>query len=637
MIRQKNRSTKSLIMGWIVRRFSVPEPMRFYCLLRHLLCGVFGVFCWTSMLLAVEISEPRWGFDGKVRPNNFNLLTVTVDNPAPVPVEFDLVLRKWAGAGPIDAPIVEQKIYMAPGTRRIVQLYPYVTGGWQQWRLYWEKQFLELPDARNTQRGARVMLESADVLGDSKGTILHFMESQFPPFVTATDSLQAVVLDHDPRQWDEPRRTAFRDWIFRGGAVFVLQGSNGKFPEFPGVMSMLNSPLESLRYGAGIIHKDPMNRSQLTREEARRLWTMLPNVFIAPPTESKTLLTNSHDDEDDEEKDVGFHFSDGGDVLSERSLFSELNQMTQPNHNWLLLHVMFWIYILLIFPGCFLIGKKRNDFRIVYLTIGAVVLVFSVAFGVVGQRGYGESTKLNSVAIVQPLPDGFLDVSQWSNAFVTSGATYDFHHAGIGALYSACQDSESVNGFVQNGSDGLFRVDIPPYSSREFAHRCKVRGQLPDVHVQTVRIEEGVLNEMTLAVDSTFPDTDSIHLLHRDRFYSARRVGNLIQLDRNVGGVPAFLRVQQYQNNYNPFQTTGQSDQTVADRYDDLFFPLATRSLKIHSLSSAQAVKWNAGHVRLMYYADLLPNFVFDKSQSMNQQQGKALYCIDVPFAGSKP
>ena len=32
--------------------------------------------------MAVEISDPQWGFDGKARPHKFNLLTFTVDNPA---------------------------------------------------------------------------------------------------------------------------------------------------------------------------------------------------------------------------------------------------------------------------------------------------------------------------------------------------------------------------------------------------------------------------------------------------------------------------------------------------------------------------------------------------------------------------
>jgi hypothetical protein len=296
---------------------------------------------------------------------------------------------------------------------------------------------------------------------------------------------------------------------------------------------------------------------------------------------------------------------------------------------------MFWVYILLVFPGCYLVGQQRNDFRIVYLCLVGIVVVFSLAFGIVGQRGYGEATTVNSVAIVQPLPDGHLDVSQWSNAFVTSGAMYDIRHQGTGAIYSTCQETEAVHGQIHNGGEALFRVDIPPFSSREFAHRIRVKGTLPSVRVEAFVPNEGGLTELTLAVAPSFPEADELYVLYRDRFYSLTRRGERIALRTNAGTVPAFLRIDQNAGFSSPFRYMA-DERKLETRYLDLFIPLVTRSLNVRSLSDAQALQWPADRLRLMYYADLLPELYVQNPRFTNQR-GKALYCIDIPLSGVAP
>jgi hypothetical protein len=591
---------------------------------------------WASPAAGVEVSEPTWGFDGRVRPHRFNVLTVTVDNPAPQGVEVELALRKWGGAGPVDAPIVE-RVFLGPGARRTVQFYPYISNDWGTWRLFWERQAIDIPQPRSSRRGARVLLDSAEGIFNLKGSIRRFPEAQFPPFVTATDSLQAVVLDHDPR-WEEARRQAFLDWIYRGGAVFVLQDANGKYPQFPAAMSVLNSPIDAVSYGSGVIRKVAMTRNQLTRESAREFWKKLPNTVIPETTLEPGVAppkAASSDDDDEDDAQQGFFFADGGNSLSARSFLDELKQMSRPEHNWLLLHAMFWVYILLIFPGCFLVGKQRNDFRVVYACLVGIVFVFSLAFGIVGQRGYGEATTVNSVAVVQPLPDGYLDVAQWSNAFATAGAIYDIRHAGVGTIYSACQDTEAVRGEIQNGGEARFQVDIPPFSSREFALRTKIKGTLPSVRVASITPTATGLSELTLSVDSSFPKTDEIYVLYRDRFYSAGRFDDAITLRSNVGAVPAFLRIEQNTGYYSPFGYMA-DERTAEARFRDMFVPLATRSLNIRSLEDARLLHWNPERLRLMYYADLLPELALQNKKFTNQR-GKALYCLDLPIAAEAP
>lgn len=600
-----------------------------------MVCGLFWFMAGSAF--AVDVTEPRWGFDGRVRPQRFNLLTLTVDNPTPQPVEFELVLQKTTGVNPIDTPLVEP-VFLAPGTRRTVQFYPYVTNDWDSWRLYWPKGGIELARPRLSRRGARVLLDSSDVISESQASVQRFPENQFPSSVTGTDTLQAVVLDHAPN-WDEARRTAFLDWLYRGGTVLILLGSNGKFPEFPAALNELNAPLDSIRYGSGLIRKVARTRGQFSRDEARMQFRQLPNqIYVEPvPTEPGIAPpTQFKDDEEEEDalnRSYGFH--DGGSGLTAQSFLDELKKMTRPEHNWILLHLMFWVYIVLIFPGCYLIGLKRNDFRAVYLTLIAVVAVFSLAFGVVGQRGYGESTTVNSVAIVQPLPNGQLDVAQWSNAFVTGGATYDVHHEGTGALYSTCQETEAVNVFIKNGADALFRVDIPPFSSRDFAHRIKVPGVLPAVSVEKSVADETGLKELALKLDAAFPATDEMIVLYRDRFYSVVRKGSEVTLRSNIGSVPAYLRVEQNQTFFPGF---GYSEEATApqQRYQRLFTPLVTRSLNVRSAADAQAIRWSPDRIRLMYYADILPSLKLQHPRFTNQK-GKALYCVDLPLQEEMP
>ncbi len=582
---------------------------------------------------AVEIIDPAWGFDGRVRLDRFNLLTVTLVNPANDTVTFDLILQKRLGTGPVDAPVV-QRIALGPGARRIAQLYPYVSTDYATWWIKCGPQSIEVPQPRPALHGARVLLESVDLTNNSSGSIKRFPAAQFPPFETATDTLDAVLLDHVPT-WEEPRRQAFLDWLYRGGAVYILQNSAGQFPEFSGPLTALNSPLERSSYGAGSVFKVNLKRTDLNRDTTRQLWKRLPNRMELPKdpnAELKAETGGSVEDDDDEDgtKTLPYSMSDGSHSVKSRSFLENLGKMTKPDHNWWLLHGMFWVYIALIFPGCYILGQQRSDFRVVYFAIVGIVLVFSLAFGIVGRRGYGERTTIHSVAIVQPLADGQLDVSQWSNTFVTSGATYDIEHLGAGVLYSVCQDSESVRGLIVNGNEALFKVDIPPFSSREFALRAKLPGTLPAVTVKEFSHSGNTLGKLTLTVDETFPAAEEMYVLYRDRFYSVARRDREITLRSGIGTVPAFLKLEGDQNYYSPFGGGyGNDDRSVEARYHELFVPLIARSLNLRTEKDAKTLRWSDGHLRFMYFAPLLPDLQVQNPRFTNQQ-GKVLYCQDL-------
>jgi len=618
--------------------FSVRLPRRWFTWWIAVCC-LSVLVCTPAVALAVEISDPQWGFDGRVRPDRFNLLTVTLDNPSLDTVTFDLVLQKTFGAGPVDAPVV-QRIAMGPGSRRIAQMYPYISSEYGSWQLSGDRTKLDIPQPRARFRGARVLLDPSDQILGGQGSLKRFPAGQFPPFVTATDTLEAVVLDHVPT-WEEPRRQAFLDWLYQGGAVFLLQGPSGQYPEFSGALQVLNTPLERGTYGSGVIHKTELSRRDLSSAAVKALWTRVPNrapPVIDPNVESGLTARPVDDDDDDENSDKQpFNYSDGSSSVRSRAILEALTKMTKPDHNWWLLHGMFWVYILLIFPGCYIIGQQRNDLRIVYVALIGIVFVFSLAFGIVGRRGYGETTTIHSVSIVQPLPDGQLDVAQWSNAFVTSGAMYDMTHLGTGVLYSTCQESEPVRGLIVNGNEPMFRVDIPPFSSREFAHRAKMPGTLPAATVKEFAPGPNGLSKLTIQVADDFPQAEEMYLLARDRFYSVARKGNEITLRSSIGTIPAFLRLDQNQNYYPQFGGMyGQDDRTQEARYRELVIPLIARSLNLRTQADAEAIRWSPDRVRLMYVADMLPE-LHVQNPKFTSQTGKTLYCLDLALPQGTP
>src|SRR5687768_2667141 len=85
---------------------------------------------------ALEIKEVRWGFDGRIVPERFNILSVLVDNTGRGPEEEILALEESRGMeSRVGAPFIEP-VYLTPGTTRWVQFYPLVSAH-AEWKLRW--------------------------------------------------------------------------------------------------------------------------------------------------------------------------------------------------------------------------------------------------------------------------------------------------------------------------------------------------------------------------------------------------------------------------------------------------------------------------------------------------------------------
>lgn len=606
---------------------------------------VLGACAWqllSGLASAITIEDMRWGFNGKVATNRFNMLSVLVNNPTPQPFDGNMILRKTlGGAGTVDAEIVEP-VAVAPYASKWVQFYPYINAGWgnslgnEAWQLSFSREMVEVPVPRGAKY-QRVILDDSTGLGARGGVLKRMPENLFPAFVSATDALQVLAMDREPRTWIPAQKEAFLEWVSLGGTVVLLHGPTGKFPEFSGPLAKLNSPLDDRRLGAGRVMKIPMQRAQFDENEARQAFADLPKNHLLPNEKPEDLI-DFVDPSLQNQVSSGNMYGEGADPFVSSSFLNQLKEMTKPEHNWLLLHFMFWVYIAMVFPGCYILGKRWSDFRVVYAGLLGTVMLFSFLFSIVGQRGYGEATAVHSVAIARSLPDGGLDVSSWSNVFVTSGAKYTIKHNGTGALYSTCNETERVLGAINNGIDGSFFVDIPPFSNREFAMRIKLPAGSPKVTVEQFKVEGGRLTDLVLTVDSVKPDeTQLMNVLFGDRFYGLNWQDGKLKLLSDAGDAASMLKLQSMQNwsnsnRYGYAYGYNQVEQTPRDRFNLMYSPLLSRSLNVSRESEARQVRLPTDIVRVYLYTKMPPEFAV-QNKDLGGQAGNVLYCLDVPLA----
>ena len=48
----------------------------------------------TPFASALDVADYKWGFNGKVAPHRFNVLSVLLNNPTPQPYNGEVLLRK---------------------------------------------------------------------------------------------------------------------------------------------------------------------------------------------------------------------------------------------------------------------------------------------------------------------------------------------------------------------------------------------------------------------------------------------------------------------------------------------------------------------------------------------------------------
>ncbi len=442
----------------------------------------------TTASWGLEITQQKWGFDGQVRSEQFNLLSVQVSNPGTIPFDGEIRLERIQGFDVVDAPIVET-LYLTPGTSRWIQFYPWIDEvGFSTWRLVWGKGAKErgaLSSPRGTRdRPALVVLEQSGQIARPNVGTGGFAEELFPRSVTGCAGLGGMILDHEPR-WSEAQQQAFVDWIRLGGELHIVQGSAGRFPILTGLLAVLDRRGVSEALGAGRIQQHDLPLSAFDRETIR-------NRILKTNRWKREKLDSWDQSSADPEPipEVGGNLFTDQNLEVDDPLLRNLKQLTRAQHSWVLIHFLSLLFLTMVFPGVWWLGQlRRGDYRLVFGTLLATIAVFSLIFLWVGRRGTGESTHVDSLMLAERSEAGRYRVSGWSNVFATTGGDYELKHEGAGRMYSSGQSSEGMRGIIRSGAEAALIADMPPFSSRTLLSR--IEATAPDVEARIRQVQLG--------------------------------------------------------------------------------------------------------------------------------------------------
>jgi hypothetical protein len=270
----------------------------------------------------------------------------------------------------------------------------------------------------------------------------------------------------------------------------------------------------------------------------------------------------------------------------EAPIFRNLGSLTKPKVSWPLVNLLVLAYVAAIGP-VHNYYRRRLDYRVSILAFLGCVVVFSVALGITGRRGYGESQTVHSLAVARALGGGQVDVTQWISAFATRGSRYTLtHHAPVN-LYATDRSAEAGSGVIVNGKDGRIELDIPLYSARAFVHRAIMSGDDTSVTVENWEESSGILKRLRLKTGPGFPaNPESLHAVHAGRYYTLVRKEGGLELG---GGNPEMLQSQFSREKLQPLIYANvafgsSNDSTGESVFRNLMPVLTARALKIPDL-----------------------------------------------------
>jgi len=614
--------------------------------------------CW-----GLEITDQRWGFDGRVIPERFTLLSVLVSNPGANPFDGELRLERVQGFDVVDAPMIET-IYLAPGTSRWVQFHPWIDElGFTSWRMVWgdgarERLMLNNPNAVKG-RPALVVLETAGRVGGASVATVRFPEDLFPRSATACGGLGGVLLDHEPR-WSEVQQKAFLDWIRLGGEVHLAFDSAGRPPKLTGLLAPLSGENGTVRFGAGFVRQHDLPLSAFDSLTIRNR-VMTGNQW----TRERTVRAEGQGGDLEPLPESGMPFVDQ-DLEVDGLLMRLLKGLTRAEHSWVLIHALSLLFLTLVFPGAWYLGQQRKgDYRLVFGALCGMIGLFSLVFFWVGRRGAGEASMVDTLLHAELVEPGRYRVSGWSNVFVTQGGNYEFHHDGTGRMYSSGQSSEGMRGLIRNGAEAALVTDMPPFSSRTVLSQILAEGpainaKLIDIATQSVpgtrytfrsdrvmkRTEEMVpgLASLELEIRGNYQKTRPLRVLaiYGGRIYelsvakSLNSDGTLIVKSQSGGeSLPRFLKVSEEAfANLGVFSPPGQ-DLSPEMVYSQGLEKMLLKSLGMRTSRDALEFELPTDRLRLLIYEAMPAEFRFE-GELLPQQRGRCLYSLDVPLESSR-
>ena len=460
---------------------------------------------------ALEVRDVRWGFNGAVKRNAFNLCSIDLENPTPDPFQGSVELKPSDGIGRgHDTAWTELNVYVGPGETRTVQFMPFVTSQAPNWEVSWgasnSERFSFLHSTREVSSQVAVQFYAAQGASSPLKGIEAFPEDDFPIGAAGTEVLGSVVLDHVPRRWDVVRNRAFRDWLGRGGRLYLIQDRNGKPLEFPSPLEELNLSADEFSVGQGVV---------------------IRHAIVQDASEIPGLISEvAQSAYDPNNPAANLNYSSDPSVDGLSQLFQTMRSMVRPDHNWTLIFFLALIYLLILFPGIWLFSRKRGDFRITYALILGTVLVFSWFYAEIGKRGYGESTGLREMMVAYPLGNQRIALRKCGSLFVTEGGPYAISAHGEGAVFALDASMEfSGNAMVMNRPMAGIGADIPPFSACSFQESSVLPTQ-GDYSIQVKKLElNPSFQQIQVVLGTGIPSTAQVYLESQGNVYTLTNNG----------------------------------------------------------------------------------------------------------------
>lgn len=599
----------------------------------------------------LRVVETVWGFDGRVVPGQFNPVTILLDNLSDEPLDGRVELQLMAGMLRPSGGVYTQPVYLAANTRRWVQLYPYIehaTGTWTMRLRTAERSYaLGTPTQGQSAFGqpsrdkspappVAVILDPPGMARQSPTTVKHMSDEIFPPYATATLGLQVLFLDHVP-DWETPRQETLLSWLRCGGDLHLLRNVNGEELSFPAALAPLNEPFPEFAVGAGTVTRHDIQRIGLTSEIVSDVLGRRPmNVDLSELEDELARrqqgglanwqsMANAPSQADDE-------------------LLTGMRRLTQPEHAWWLILLLSLCYILLIFPGCWLLSQKRTlHYLTTYGAITALALVFSLLFLFIGRRGYGESTVGHTIAVARFEDDTHCNLLQWSSLFVTSGDDYQVSAPEQQSLFSIGSD-EATDARITAGNQAVMRLGIPPFSSQTFLARRRAAVPAWELRLRDIETNANSLVRLRAEVGPAFPDHEDCQylVLYRDSLYSlSLETGSqrVLRMQNSRGSLNTFCLTDR--NARQTFRGFGFWRQPVEDNdsrdaaqrfFDESINVLVHRSLLDDGVIDPLRFSLPPDRVRLFIYAPIPEQLQFSVSTPA-AQRGRLLYVRDVPVS----
>lgn len=593
----------------------------------------------------LRIENVTWGYDGSVVPNAFNPVSFELSNDGVEPLYLDFELTRTNGVETVDAPVritlPGEPLVLGPQSSRRVQMFVYVQNAYGDYFLSWgyrPEQKIDLLNGNQLKMGQPATVVLHDPYGLSQpggGGLARFDEAHFPISASGAVGLAGLVLDHEPR-WQLAQQQAFLDWLNAGGVVHLLEPNAGERIVFSAPLAVLNEPLDDFHVGLGRVIRHAVTLPALESDYVNASILSNSAVQLKPPP-APTPADAAADGTVDY-NNYNYQYTPYVDWEIGNQLFNRLKQMTRPDHNWPLIYLMSLVYLLIIFPGCWLIGRRRADYRVTYGAMLASVVIFSMGFKAVGQRGYGEQTALHAVTIAQPLPNGNLIFRQWANLFVTDGDDYRITHDGSGLLYSSGQTVEAVRGDVVNPPGGEFDVDIPPFSSRTVASAGVMEQQGFTATVDEFNTGT-YLEKLTVHLAGTFPGTvREAYALYGDQAYTLAYDAGTITLHSANQPFASFLRAEQWSEDTYNYGFAMWGDEKSEDQlFSGAIYPLIAESVAVHDEDTRNRMLLAPDRARIFLWADM-PEELFPDTEFQSEagralparHAGRVLYAFDV-------